>query len=304
MSYLFYCPQMAEIARSIAAAVPGIRLGRIDWRDFEDGFPNLKIHDAELLRNAGVFFLAAFDSPGEIFKQLSVIYDLPRLSIRDLTVILPFYPTGTMERVEQEGEIATAATLARMLSATPLSKSGPLQVIVYDIHALSERFYFSDRVIPRLESAMAILKERIKTMDNMAIAFPDEGAWKRFRGMLGEYPIIICHKVRMDKDRIITIKEGDPAGKHVIIVDDLIMTGGTILQCKKALSDHGARRVSAYATHGVFPGDSWNRFINAGFHKLWITDSCPRQAARLSVVAPFEILSLAPAISEIIKKEG
>jgi phosphoribosylpyrophosphate synthetase len=69
-------------------------------------------------------------------------------------IILPYYPTGTMERVDQDGQIATAATLAKMVSNVPMTLSGPAQIILFDIHALQERFYFSDQVIPRLESGV------------------------------------------------------------------------------------------------------------------------------------------------------
>ena len=292
---------MKQLAARIARNSAQVELAEILWRNFEDGFPNIKIEHAKSLRNNHIFFLASFDSPGEIFKQLSVIYELPRLSIESMTVVLPFFPTGTMERVEEEGEVATAATLARLLSNTPISKSGPIQVIIYDIHALQERFYFSDNVIPRLETAIPILKERIGNLKNIAIAFPDEGAWKRFGKMFGEFSLIICHKVRKNERRKVSIKEGDPAGKHVVIVDDLIMTGGTISECTNALTKAGAESISAYVTHGVFPNRSWEKFIGSDFNKFWITNSCPRSASALQNKPPFEVLSLEKSIIEIIE---
>ena len=303
MAYLFHCPQMTPLADKVAAALPGIEQADILWRDFVDGFPNLEICNAHRLRNQPVFFLADFDAPKEIFKQLAVIYELPRLSIRSLCVILPFYPTGTMERVEKEGQIATASTLARMLSAAPISKSGPLQIVIFDIHALQERFYFENSVIPRLETAIPLLKRRIREIPDLTIAFPDQGAWKRFGRLLADLPVVVCHKVRDGEKRRIQIKEGDPCGRHVLIIDDLVMTGGTLHQCRKALKEAGAAQVSAYVTHGVFPAESWRQFIDAGFTHFWMTDSCPRTAARLRGLRPFEILSLGDALIDIIRKE-
>jgi ribose-phosphate pyrophosphokinase len=303
MGYLFHCPQMAELAQKLAAALPDIHRGDIHWRDFVDGFPNLKIQNANELRNQRVFFLASFDTPAEIFKQLAVIYELPRLSIRSLCVILPFYPTGTMERVEKEGEIATASTLARMLSATPISKSGPLQIVIYDIHALQERFYFENTVIPRLESAIPILKQRIQHLDNLSIVFPDQGARKRFASHFRDYPLVVCHKVREGKKRQVQIQEGAPFGRHALIIDDLVMTGGTLLECQQALFKAGATAVSAYVTHGVFPDESWQKFLDKGFAHLWMTDSCPVTADRLKGEPPFEVLCLANALVEIIRAE-
>jgi ribose-phosphate pyrophosphokinase len=303
MAYLFHCPQMAEMARKITAALPEISLGEILWRDFVDGFPNLKIRHARKLRDQAVFFLASFDTPAEIFKQLAVIYELPRLSIRSLCVVLPFYPTGTMERVEQEGEIATASTLARMLSATPISKSGPLQIVIYDIHALQERFYFDNTVIPRLESAIPLLKTRLAPLKDLTIVFPDEGALKRFGRQFDDLPIVVCHKVRDGERREVQIKEGDPRGRHTVIIDDLVMTGGTLRECRQALVTAGAAAVSAYVTHGVFPGESWRHFKPTEFTHFWLTDSSPLTAARLQGRPPFEVLCLSDGLVEILRAE-
>ncbi len=298
MVSILYCPQMKDLALRLCSENKRCLPGEISWNYFQDGFPNLKVMEADSLRNRHVAFLASLDSPGEIFSQLSVIYELPRLAIRSLKVILPYYPTGTMERVEEKGQVATAASLARMLSLIPGTMSGPVQIIIYDIHALQERFYFSDNVIPRLETAIPLLRRRIKDLSNPAIAFPDEGAWKRFGRMFTDYPLITAHKVREKNGRRVIIQEGDPRGRHVIIVDDLVMTGGTIIQCRDALLEAGAEQVSAYVTHGVFPGDSWQRFAGEGFSFFWMTDSCPLTTVKVKDKKPFEILSLAGDISE------
>ncbi|WP_291323499.1 ribose-phosphate diphosphokinase [Desulfonatronospira sp.] len=297
MIKVFYCPQMKALAHKICQTSEICEPGEISWNYFKDGFPDLMIHEAGGLGNAHVVFLASMDSPAEIFRQLSVIYELPRLAVRSLKVFLPYFPTGTMERVDEEGEIATAATLARMLSLIPGTMTGPVQVVIYDIHALQERFYFTDRVVPRLESAVPLLLERIKGMQDVAVAFPDEGSWKRFGRMFKGYPLITAHKVREKDGRRVIIQEGDPRGKNVIIVDDLVMTGGTMIQCMQVLQDAGAGSVSAYVTHGVFPQKSWQRFLDQGFERFWITDSCPETARQVVGTGPFEVLSLAGDIS-------
>lgn len=81
-------------------------------------------------------FLASFNSPSVIFEQLSVMYALPKLFIASFTLVLPFFPTGTSERMEDEGDVATAFTLARALSNIPISMGGPTSLVIYDIHAL------------------------------------------------------------------------------------------------------------------------------------------------------------------------
>lgn len=133
---LFYCNEMKDLAERIASQSDAIELRNITWRTFEDGFPNLFISNAHGIRGQHVAFLASFNSPGVIFEQLSVIYALPKLFVSSFTLVLPFFPTGTSERMEDEGDVATAFTLARILSNTPVPRGGPTSLVIFDIHAL------------------------------------------------------------------------------------------------------------------------------------------------------------------------
>ncbi|XP_008784970.1 ribose-phosphate pyrophosphokinase 3, chloroplastic isoform X3 [Phoenix dactylifera] len=208
-----------------------------------------------------------------------------RLFISSFTVVLPFFPTGSYERMEEEGDVATAFTLARILSNIPISRGGPTSLVIFDIHALQERFYFGDYVLPCFESGIPLLKNRLQQLpdsENICIAFPDDGSWKRFHKQLQHFPVIICNKVREGDQRFVRLKEGDPKGRHVVIVDDLVQSGSTLIECQKVLAAHGAAKVSAYVTHGIFPNRSWERFQydngvgpENGLSNFWITDSCP-----------------------------
>ncbi|KAK8652592.1 hypothetical protein V6N13_126620 [Hibiscus sabdariffa] len=309
---LFYCVECEELARKVAAHSQLITLQSINWRSFDDGFPNLYINNAHDIRGQHVAFLASFSSPAVIFEQLSVIYNLPRLFVASFTLVLPFFPTGSFERMEEEGDVATAFTMARILSNIPISRGGPTSVVIYDIHALQERFYFGDHVLPLFETGIPLLKQRLHQLpdaDKIVVAFPDDGAWKRFHKLLDHFPTVICTKVREGDKRIVRLKEGNPAGCHVVIVDDLVQSGGTLIECQKVLLAHGAAKVSAYVTHGVFPKCSWERFTQKdgaggsekGFAYFWITDSCPQTVKAIENRAPFEVLSLAGSIADALK---
>lgn len=307
---LFYCMESEDLARKVAEQSPLIQLQSINWRSFDDGFPNLFINNAQYIRGQHVAFLASFSSPAVIFEQLSVIFALPRLFVASFTLVLPFFPTGSFERMEEEGDVATAFTMARILSNIPISRGGPTSLVIYDIHALQERFYFSDHVLPLFETGIPLLKQRLHQLpdtDNVVVAFPDDGAWKRFHKQLDHFPMVVCAKVREGNKRIVRLKEGNPAGCHVVIVDDLVQSGGTLIECQKVLAAHGASKVSAYVTHSVFPKRSWERFIhkNDGSEKaftyFWTTDSCPLTVKAIGNRAPFEILSLAGSIAEALQ---
>lgn len=185
-------------------------------------------------------------------------------------------------------------------------------MVIFDIHALQERFYFGDAVLPLFESGIPLLLDRLRTLpdhDNITIAYPDEGAWKRFHLSFKGYPEVICTKVREGNKRFVSIKEGDAKGRHVVIVDDLVQSGSTLIECHATLARLGAKHVSAYVTHGVFPNYTWQRFKadrgegaqeSGGFRYFWITDSCPT-AKEVNGRAPFEVLSLAAPIAAALQ---
>ncbi|XP_066928550.1 uncharacterized protein [Clytia hemisphaerica] len=304
-SVFYYHPSCQNLAQNIIKACGNkIVEGKITWDQFPDQWPNLFIEDVKKnCVGCNVIFLGNLESPGIIFEQLAILFELPRYLCKSVTFILPYFPTGTMERVETEGVVATASTLARMISATPLSSRGPCQILIFDIHALQERFYFGDTVIPRLESAMPLLLKKIasENMKDICIVFPDEGATKRFKSHFeNDFPIATCLKVRAGKDRIIKIKEGEVSGKQCIIVDDLVMTGKTLIECAKVLKENGARNCKAFATHAVFPKDSWNKFTgNDLFDAFYITDTIPN-AIEIAKHHPFQLLSISEILVDIL----
>ncbi|GMH33300.1 hypothetical protein BSKO_01134 [Bryopsis sp. KO-2023] len=309
---LFYSPQTEALAKKIShVGAAKVELGEIRWGTFPDGFPNLFVQDALRVRNRHVAFLASFDDPSVIFEQISVIYALPRLFVGSFTLVLPFFPTGTQERMEAEGVVATAFTLARILSNIPPSRGGPTSLVVFDIHALQERFYFGDSVLPLFESGIPLLEQELKSLpdhDNITIAYPDEGSWKRFHSLISGYPEVVCTKYREGNKRIVRVKEGDPKDRHVVIVDDLVQSGNTLRECHSVLAAMGAKHVSAYVTHAVFPNESWRNFkhqnggdASTGMSYFWITDSCAKSITAIGDTKPFKVLSLAGPIAQALQ---
>lgn len=116
-----------------------------------------------------------------------------------------------------------------------------------------ERFYFGDNVLPYFQTAIPLLKAQLAQLPdhaNITIAYPDEGAWKRFHRQFEAYDQLVCTKVRDGKARKVSIKEGDATGRHVVIVDDLVQSGGTLIECQKVLAAAGAKH-GAFRRHPV-----------------------------------------------------
>ncbi len=304
---LLFAPQMKAVAGKVHAADPGIELGEIDWKRFPDVFPDIFIRNKGELKKKHVSFLACFDRPEVIFEQMSVLYDLADFKPKSFRILLPYFPTGTMERVDTEGQIATAATLAQMISAVAPAGPGNVPLYLWDVHALQIRHYFGPNIAPTFKTGTRQLKTALGGAD-VTIAFPDEGAWKRFKTMFldengdPQYPFVICRKVRDGNKRIVSISEGVASGRRVIIIDDLIHSGGTILECAAALRAAGALSVGVYVTHGVMENDAWKKFMDAGLEVVWITDSCPTTAALVDGKGPFKVLTLTNSIINAVRE--
>lgn len=304
---LLASPPMQEMARAICEEAKSMELVEIQWGYFPDGFPNIFIPDIKKLRGKRVAFLACLDTPATIFEQYSVIRNIAQYNPKSFRIILPYFPTGTMERKDHEGQVATAYSLARLLSHLAPSGPGAVPLYIWDIHALQNEHYFGDNVTPRFESGTNLLKEQLAGRD-VTIVYPDQGAHKRFNTMFrdketGEdlFPSVICYKHRCGDKRDIFIVEGDPKGRDCVIVDDLIHSGATTIACKDVLLASGAESVSAYSTHGVMEKGAWAKFLEAGFKKVWITDSCPETAKAVEGKEPFEVLSIKEQIIQAIK---
>ena len=151
-----------------------------------------------------------------------------------------------------------------------------------------------------LQTAIPLLKEQIKASNIDCVAFPDDGAAKRFSAMFQDMDleIIVCGKTRGEGDvRTVVIQDGDAHGKHIVIVDDLVQTGGTLFESGKVLKEAGAASVNAFVSHAVFPSESWKRFNVGGdracFDKFWVTNSIPTVTDKLPVEdGVFEVLDL------------
>lgn len=296
---VYYCDEMETMARALYACDPRkFQLAHTDWRRFRDGEANLFVHDLEVCRERDVVFLASWTSLAQKYMQYAVLCVLASKSwAHSLTVVMPYFPAATMERSDHPGTVATAAIDARLLNYLPRMHR-TIKVIIYDLHTLQNEFYFHRSCTPLMRSAIPLLRLRLQhwhSNEKRCIAFPDNGASKRFSHLFqDDFEFVICAKIRKGDTRKVTLYEGDPRNKHVCIVDDLVKTGGTLLQCAYALKSAGARSVSAFVTHGIFPCESYRKFMEHGlFERVFITDTVPAVATKLKAIGkPFEVLSI------------
>jgi len=284
----------------------------ITWEKFEDSKMDHIVvggfSPVNRIRRSRVLFLADFHSNDAIMSQLHVLVMLCESFIEDLIILVQYLPVATMERIVKEGEVATANTVSRILSQLP-PIGRPARVMFYDLHTLQQRFYLHTNALASMHTAIPLIKAEIKPSGPwpvQTVAFPDEGAQKRFGKMFAEYDLVVCGKKRVGKSRTVVIQDGDCKGKHVLIVDDIVKTGGTLAACAKALVAAGAAAVSAYCTHAAFPKNSADRFCPGGdraiFRRFYVTNSNPTCVARINAKhtsgdGVFRILDLMPLVT-------
>jgi phosphoribosylpyrophosphate synthetase len=207
MPTIFSSPSFDAVADEVARSTRADR-GFITRSSFSDGWPNLFIEDVRaLVADRTVWYLSDISRRENLFDELAVMQALPRYAAAKVNIVTPYLPTGTMERVDSEGQIATAKTLARILSATPAAERGMTAFHAFDIHALQERFYFGDNISFRPHSALDLLRARVSDMAALSIAFPDDGACKRFGRDFPDMPKIVCAKTRDGDRRIVSVRE-------------------------------------------------------------------------------------------------
>lgn len=282
-----------EIAQSRGMDFPQVRFG-----EFPDEWPNLFIEDIKgAIEHQDVTYIWDFSKPGDMFINYAMMRGILDYYAGKLRVIMPYFPVGTMERISEKWEIATAKYFADIMSHLPQGRNGKTSIHTFDIHALVERFLFdSFKVNLETHTAMPHLDEIAKWK---TIVFPDEWAQKRFGKDFLNHDTIILSKTRVWNERTLTLKQGDPKGKDLLIVDDLIQSGRTIIKSTEYLRELWAVSVEWFATHGVFPWDS-HITLAESLDRLYVTNSIPENTLRAQDIDNMEIISLRPDFEKLI----
>lgn len=274
---------------------------QVRFENFPDQWPNLFIEDVkESIEHQDVTYIWDFSKPEDLFINYAMMRGILDYYSGKLRVIMPYFPVGTMERISEKWEIATAKYFADIMSHLPEGRNAKTSLHTFDLHALVERFLFdSFKVNLETHTAMKHVSEIAK---DMVIVFPDEGAEKRFAKDFLNHETIVLSKKREWEERIIELKEGNPEWKDLLLVDDLIQSWGTLVRAAEFLRSLGAQSVSWYATHGIFPNDSHKKLCD-NLDTLYVTDSIPENIQRAKRLENMEIISLREDFEKLIFAE-
>jgi ribose-phosphate pyrophosphokinase len=289
----------SELSERICAYLE-IELGRASVSTFSDG--EIQVEIEESVRGMDVFLIQPTCPPvNENIMELLVMIDaLKRASVARINVVIPYYGYGRQDR-----KVAPRAPISARLVADLIEVAGATRVLAMDLHVGQIQGFFNIPVDHLY--AMPVQLDYLSGIDdNMVIVSPDAGGVERAREfakrMREDTSIAIIDK-RREKANVSKVMHivGDVKGKMAILLDDMIDTGGTIVQSAEALIRDGAVRVYACCTHAVLSGTAVDRLNKSPIHELVITNTIPlREKAKL--LEKVRVLDVSPILAEAIRR--
>ena len=289
-------PQLArEIAdHSFASLVPA------KVSTFADGETSVEFLDN--IRGEDVFIIQSTSSPvNDSLMELLVMIDAAkRSSAKRITAVVPYFGYARQDRKSASRTPITAKLIADLLTT-----AGAHRVLTMDLHAGQIQGFFNipvDDLTSRLVFAKDI-KRNVGTDQGTVFVSPDAGGVVRARKFADMFhaDIAIVDKRRPEagKSEVMNLI-GDVKGKHAILVDDIIDSGGTLCNAAQAIMNAGALSVRAYITHGVLSGEACQKVEKSVLTELVITDTiadrCPKNCKKTRQV------SVAPLFGEAIRR--
>jgi ribose-phosphate pyrophosphokinase len=285
------------LAREIATNLR-IGLGRALVGQFKNGETRVKLHDN--VRGCDVFVVQPTCSPVDhhLMELLLLIDALRRASAARVTAVMPYYGYAKQEKKTSGREPISAKLVANLIRT-----AGADRVLTMDLHAPAIEGFF-DIPVDHLQAAQ-MLSDYVRGLNlhNPVVVSPDAGGVgraNRFRERIGAGLAIIA-KQRPEPD-IAEVLEmvGEVEGKTAIIVDDMISTGGTLVEAAHALLERGAHKVYACATHGVFADEAMNIIKKSDLVETIVTNTIPQSPTASS--ARVRTISVAPLFAEAIMR--
>lgn len=220
-------------------------------------------------------------SDAETLELLDLACGLVHEGARSLTIVMPYFGYSTMDRAVQPGEVVKAKTRARLISTIPQAR-GPNRVVLLDLHAEGIQYYFEGGVQAVHLYAKQVVMDAAQELGGreFVLASTDAGRAKWVESLANELgvPASFVFKQRLaDGTPVVTALHAAVQGRAVVIYDDMIRSGQTLLNAAQAYRDAGAKVVYCVATHGVLPGDALQHIRHSGLiERIVCTNSHPR----------------------------
>jgi len=245
--------------------------GKVDIKRFSDGEIWVKFQDN--IRGRDVFIVQSTMPPAENLLELLIMIDAAkRASANRVTAVMPYFGYARQDRKDQPRVAITAKLIANLITT-----AGADRVITMDLHASQIQGFF-DIPFDHLYASPVFSNIFKENFENLVVVSPDVGGIKIARSYAKRLNagLVVIDK-RRPKPNVVEVMEviGDVKDKNVLLVDDLIDTGGTFINAVKALKERGAKEIFGAVTHPLLSGEAVQKILNCQISKLYVTDTIP-----------------------------
>jgi len=289
-----------------------LSLGAHEEREFEDG--EHKIRPLENIRNKEIFVIHSLYSDDrhtvndKLCRLLFFISTLKDAAAKNVTAVIPYFCYARKDRRTKPSDPVTTRYVATLLEAS--GADGVVTMDIHNVQAFQNAFSIPAENLEAKNLFVSLLLQTV-ARENLVVLSPDFGGAKRAEQLLealqkkvnNEIGFALAEKFRssgvVSGDRIV----GDVQEKTVIIIDDLVSTGGTLARAAAACKKSGAERVIALVTHGLFTGNANEILQDSSLQKVIVTNTIPPFRLKASILRDkLTVLDAAPLFAEAIKR--
>lgn len=242
----------------------------IETETFPDGEHYWKILNPEQLRHKPAVYIAGTVDDESIFELYNLASTLVREQCSSLHIVIPYFGYSTMERAVKDGEVVTAKNIANLISSIPQAPLGNF-VYMMDLHSLGTQYYFENTIHPIHLTSWNVIKNMLNQFGkNIVLASTDMGRAKWIEKMGNELHLetayIMKKRLSGSKTEVIALN-AEVKDKDIVIFDDMIRSGTSLIHAAEAYKNAGARDVYVITVHGIFVSEAVDRLKSCGFIK-------------------------------------
>ncbi len=290
----FACSESKELGKKIAEAY-GEKLGKSTKTQFSDG--EFQVSYEETIRGRRVFIIGStMPNSDNLMEMLLMLDAAKRASARHITAVVPYFGWARQDRKDKPRVPIAAKMVAKMIQT-----AGATRLITMDLHADQIQGFFEIPVDHLFASTIFLPYIQSLNLENVTVASPDMGGSKRayaYSKFL-KSEVVICYKQRKKANVISHMQViGDVKDRHVIIVDDMVDTAGTLTKAANLMMAEGAKSVCAIATHAILSGDAIKKIEESKLESLIVTDTIPKKHPSSKI----KVVTCATLFADVMKK--